>query len=77
MPKGANLLTVQVQREVPCIWAEVDTDAPASLRIFEQFGTGNPMLWEIGVKRSYLGSYQIGGAFIFHVYERFNPGEKK
>lgn len=67
MPEGAEILTVQVQHEAPCIWAKVNLNAPAETRLIEIFGTGHPMS---ETERRYIGSYQSrGGALVFHVFE--------
>jgi hypothetical protein len=37
MPKGAELLSIQVQRGIPCIWALVDPAAEKEERRFLRF----------------------------------------
>jgi hypothetical protein len=32
MPRGARILTVQMQHEVPCLWAQFDADLKACRR---------------------------------------------
>ncbi len=67
MPAGAVVLTIQVQQDVPCIWAEVDPVAPIIKRRFLTVGTGHPMP-DVD-SAHYVGTYQIqGGALVFHVY---------
>lgn len=67
MPKGAVVLCVQVQGEVPCLWAEVDPKADKISRHFVTYGTGHPM--SDGPSRHYVGTYQLrGGALVLHVY---------
>lgn len=68
MPEGAELLTVQVQRGCPCLWALVDSDAE-----FKEIvnvwtcGTGGPVSLEA---KRYLGTYQVNsGKLVFHVFE--------
>ena len=69
MPKGANILTVQTQNEIPCLWALVDPEGNKEERIIEIFGAGNPVNDEID--RRYIGTYQsMRGSFIGHVFER-------
>ena len=71
LPKGAEILTVQEQYGVPCIWAQVDTTSPPEERIFETFGTGHEMPIDMGIDRKYIGTYQIqGGSLVFHLFER-------
>ena len=73
MPAGAEILTVQAQRDTPCIWALVDVDSPPATRMIETFGTGHEVYEDMGVDRKCLGTYQLrGGALVFHVFERIN-----
>jgi len=42
MPKGSNIIHVGVQRNVICLWAEVDTEQKQLVkRAFYMVGTGN------------------------------------
>ena len=68
MPREAQLLCVQTQRNTPCIWALVDSDAPIETRHFAWRGTGHPCggLKAIG----HVGSIQLlGGELVFHLFE--------
>lgn len=68
MPKDAKILTVQVQNNLPFIWAEVDTDEMKYPRKFMMFGTGHQI--PSHMSRRYIGTIQeAGGALIWHVYE--------
>jgi hypothetical protein len=67
MPIGADILSVQVQRDMPAIWAKVDPQAPVEGRQFRCFGTGQPLpdmaSW------SFLGTVQLfDGELVFHVF---------
>lgn len=65
MPVGAELLTTQIQSDIPCLWAKVDTRAPMVRRIFRWRGTGHPAdgLGE------YVGTVQMhGGGLVFHLF---------
>ena len=68
MPEGAEILHLQVQRDVPCVWAIVDPDARQEPRKFWTIVTG-----DIPDDRSlatHIGSYQLeGGSFVAHVFE--------
>ena len=65
MPRGAEILTVQVQNGVPTIWALVDTDAPKAKRLIHIFGTG----WDIPKKiHRYIGTWQHD-ALVWHLFE--------
>jgi hypothetical protein len=69
IPRGATLLAVQTQNEVPCLWALVDVSAPKECRTLEIYGTGHTMPKDFS-KRVYLGTFQLaGGRFIGHVFE--------
>ena len=68
MPVGAEILTVQAQREEAYIWAVVDPEAPTLTRRFKTFATGEPITGDPG---RYVGTFQIsGGALVFHVFEQ-------
>ena len=73
MPKGAELLSVQEQHGQPCLWALVDPNEVNESRIFEIFGTGHPVPYDMEVKRKFIGTYQLAeGDFIGHLFERIN-----
>lgn len=67
MPKGAEILTAQMQGTSLCLWAVVDTDYKHVLkpRLIEVVGTGNPIP---DVSRHYIGSVQ-DRIFVWHVFE--------
>lgn len=70
MPEGAEVLTVQTQRGVPCIWAIVDLEEPVEKREFAIFPTGLPL--DIGREEwRYVGSFQMENeTLIFHLFEK-------
>lgn len=69
MPRGAEILTVQAQREQPCIWALVDTDNDSEERHIRMAGTGRSINSRDKLLR-YIGTFQLaGGNLIFHVFE--------
>jgi hypothetical protein len=70
MPIGAEILTVQVQDGGPCLWALVDPKAETEIRTIEMFGTGHPVLSDMGTSRKYISTFQMhGGELVFHVFE--------
>lgn len=72
MPEGAKVLTVQVQKGKPCLWAECNPDGEPVLRTFLIRGTGHPIDDEI--EKEYIGTIQMcEGSIIFHVFEKKNP----
>lgn len=68
IPKDAVILTVQVQRGVPCLWVLLDPNAnDTSLREIVIIGTGQEFP-ENGLK--YIGTFQLhDSSLIFHVFE--------
>jgi len=66
--RGAEVLTVQMQRDEPCMWAKVDTTQPRERRTFEVFGTGHTMPND--PRLVYVATFQMyGGSLVFHVFE--------
>ena len=66
MPKGAVVLTVQVQNGRPVIWAIADPRAPQEPREFVIVGTGHemPESWR------YVGTWQQPDSwFVGHLFE--------
>lgn len=67
MPINAEILCVQVQHDVPCLWARVDPKARKVQRRIITHGTGHPVP---GTTGEYVGTYQLqDGAFVGHVFE--------
>ena len=67
MPAGAAVLDLQTQNDVPCLWVEIDPDAPRIKRKFKIVPTGQA--FEPGPFVHYMGTFQMqGGALVFHVY---------
>lgn len=64
MPKGAEILTVQVQGGTPCLWAMVDLREPEEDRRILTYGTGHI----VDLEGRYIGTYQMS-ALVFHVFE--------
>ena len=68
MPRGAEILTVQVQHGVPTIWALVDTDAPKVNRLVRVYGTG----WDLPkhvLGERYIGTWQQDDGLVWHLFE--------
>lgn len=67
MEVGAEILTVQMQRGEPFLWAIVDTGNELEDRNIEVIGTGHPIE---GTNRKYIGTFQThDGQLVFHVFE--------
>ena len=66
MPIGAEILTVQLQDGVPCMWTRVDPSRCQETRIFHIHGTGNPI--PNSDREIYIGTWQKG-SFVWHLFE--------
>jgi len=55
----AEILSIQVQNGVPCLWALVDPKKEKEERTFEIFGTGNPMMCDDDIRRKFIGTFQM------------------
>lgn len=69
MPKGARILSLQMQRGVPTIWALVDLptiEDELPCQAFFIYGTG----WEMpDSPGDYVGTYQsVSGRYVWHVF---------
>jgi len=70
MPEGAEILAVQTQHGIPCLWARVDTERPDETRHFRISGTGHELSTTDEPLR-YVGTFQLqDGIFVGHLFER-------
>jgi hypothetical protein len=68
MPKGAEILHIDAQEDVPCIWAMVDPTNDLHTRRFRMYGTGHPM--HVDEVETHVGSFMLyNGQLVFHVFE--------
>ncbi len=67
MPFGYRVLAVQMQGDLPCLWAMVNPEKPSHDVEIRVFGTGHPLPDGIG-DACYLGTFQHG-VFVWHVFE--------
>jgi hypothetical protein len=66
LPVGAQVLCVQTQDGVPCLWVLVDPDETPEMRAFRIYATGQPI---DGYPGEYVGTVQsLEGQFVFHVF---------
>lgn len=65
MPEGAEILHVDLQRGVPCLWARVETGADLVMREFSVIGTGQEIR-EDGL--THVGTFQVL-PFVWHLFE--------
>jgi len=67
MPAGADVLTVQTQRDKPFLWAIVDTEEEVVVRTFATYGTGHE---HFSISGQYVGTYKLeNDFFVFHVFD--------
>ncbi len=76
LPKGAEVLTIQIQGETPCLWALVDPYAKQESRSFHIAGTGHPIHSPAnGWEWKFIDTFQLrGGGLVFHVFEGVKNG---
>jgi hypothetical protein len=67
MPEDAVILSVQCQKDEPCIWVMVDEYKPETTRRFELYGTGHVMS---KMNQQYIGTFQMmQGNLVYHLFE--------
>lgn len=70
MPTGAQILCVQMQGQEPFIWALIDTQNIDKEYIFELYGTGHEIHYDMGTERKYIGTFQThGGQLVYHLFQ--------
>lgn len=70
MPDGAQVVSVQLQDGIICVWAIVETDYMPQPHEFSIFGTGQPLPEAFNPNRlaeRHLASVQQG-PFVWHVF---------
>lgn len=66
MPSGSIVRYIDVDPSgVPCLWAEVDEDAPKMFYTFSSVGTGHGAVPE---GMAYAGSTVLPSGYVFHLY---------
>ncbi len=69
LPSLARILTVQVQKGTPCLWAVVHPAAESQKRVLRIYGTGLDIPENIATL-AYIGSIQLADeTLIFHVFD--------
>lgn len=74
LPIGAEILSIQVQNELPYLWVLVDpNEVNFETRQIEVYGTGHIIGYDMGVERKHLSTFQMyGGDLVFHAFERLS-----
>lgn len=65
MPEAAKILTVQVQNNIPCIWARVNPEGRLIKYKVYMYGTGHECPYYTDDR--YIGTFQYG-PLVFHVF---------
>ena len=66
LPRNYEILTIQVQNGIACLWAMVSPEVPKEKIIIEIIGTGE-LISIAG--RQYIGTVQLF-ELVFHVFKR-------
>lgn len=71
MPRGARVLTVQLQQGVPTIWCLVDDEEPLVHRRLVVVGTGRDLEGRVSEKAVYVGTWQANewGEQVRHLFD--------
>jgi len=68
--KGARLLHVDNQHDLPVLWAVVDPDQPDEPRTFMVVATGENFTEDVYDDTRYVGTVLLqSGRFVLHVFE--------
>ena len=69
LPKGARVLTVDVQNGHPQLWALVNPDHKTEDRLFRFAGTSHP-IEDAPARLKFVATFQMdGGSLVFHIFE--------
>ncbi len=70
MPIGAEILTVQMQNDLPVMWALLNPESPKKNRVIQAFGTGWDIDCPVGTDRKYIGTIQLDEfGLVYHFFE--------
>jgi hypothetical protein len=72
LPIGSEILTIQMQGEILCMWALVNNDPfiKKEKRHIEIFATGQEISYVMGQDWIYRSTFQTrGGSLVFHAFE--------
>lgn len=70
MPKGYEILSVQAQNDIPCLWAYVNADEKELEDVYiEIHGTGHPIENSLFTSREFIDTFQMyDGKLVFHAF---------
>lgn len=67
LPATAQVLSVQMQRGIACMWVLLDTNAQYFTRRFRLAGTGHQL--SAHETLSFIGTFQPTDGLVFHLFE--------
>ena len=67
MHSGAVILSVQMQKKIPVMWALVEPENPMETRSFRCCETDESM--SLSESLSHIGTFQLNDYLAFHVFE--------
>jgi hypothetical protein len=68
LPEGAQVLTVQMQDDVPTLWALCHPSSPVRYRKFTVVGTGQAFAQPVQ-PLTYVGTVQTTSGLAWHIFE--------
>jgi len=68
IPFSAEILTVRMQNNIPCIWVLANPDSPKVEWSIEMYGTGSDIIYSKDAYRKYLGTCQLEGLAL-HIFK--------
>lgn len=68
LPQSAQILDVQLQGDIPTLWALVDETAPTERRVIVGIGTGETITGSLDLL-SHISTVQTEGGFVWHICE--------
>lgn len=70
IPKGARLLSVQIQDKLPYMWFTVETDSLREDRKFFLVESGEEIPQDLFIVSDYLGTINLSnGEYVLHLFE--------
>jgi hypothetical protein len=69
MPRGARIKSLLFRLGAPCLYAEVETEAPREPRTFELVETNEELCARPDKRRIFIGTHLLLSHYVLHVYE--------
>lgn len=65
LPLGAEILSAQIQRGSPVLWAKVDPGESKKVRRLHVAGTGHDLPDDLG---EFIDTFQLENGLVFHLF---------